>query len=73
MQYPVRGIFPKTRTMQQTKTWITGHDLKKVTGWDRYTMSKARRLNWIKYMVTDKKSYVYLLESIPQSLIKQTA
>ncbi len=54
----------------QSKTWITGHDLKKKTGWDRYTMSKARRLNWVKYTPTEKKSYVYLLESIPQSLIQ---
>lgn len=57
--------------MNHTKpkaTWITAFDLRKITGWDNNKMSKARRLDWVKYKKSDTGGYLYQLESIPQQL-----
>lgn len=56
---------------QNRDTWVSASWITMVTGWKQEKLRQAREQNIIKYKPSeDKKSYVYLLQSIPEMFIK---
>ncbi len=79
IQAAITGIGRKvdimyTREMGQekvkdTKTWVTGKEIMKVTGWDTNAMRRAREYHWLKFKKEKKGTWRYLLESLPDRFI----
>jgi hypothetical protein len=52
----------------ERKIWIKASDVRKLTGWDKNKMHKARQLGWVK--VKRDGGIFYDLKSIPQEFLK---
>lgn len=52
------------------KTLVKVNEIKKVTGWNRRDLEKARELGWVT-MVRDNGKIYYILESLNENFIKQ--
>lgn len=58
---------------KKKETWVPASWVTDLTKWDPEKMRSAREHGIIKFKKSKKQSYSYLLESIPQEFIKQTA
>jgi hypothetical protein len=59
----------------KTEQWVGATVITKATGWSTEDLRKYRRNGGIKYKVKKqggKKTYAYLLSSIPDHLLNQT-
>jgi len=52
------------------ETWVMAEEIRTLTGWDAKTLRRARRLNYLSYRKRTAKSFVYLLESLPNQFIR---
>jgi hypothetical protein len=56
---------------RKTQTWVKASVIMEITFWDKEGMRKAREQNLIKWK--KENGFYYLLESLPEIFIKQTA
>jgi hypothetical protein len=63
-------LIEKQLKEKEPQTWIKVGLVQKLTGWDKHMLYRARRSNIIKFK-KGENGMVYLLESIPEQLIKK--
>ena len=56
--------------LAQKQTWVTAQEISKLTGWDGNALRRARERKYLEYKQRTAKSFVYLLESLPNQFIR---
>lgn len=56
-----------------SETWANAAWVFSITGWDKATLKRAREQHLIRFKETEKSTYLYLLESIPEILKKKVS
>lgn len=59
--------------INKKKTWVKVIVIQKITGWDKDMLEVMRENNVLEYRKTDKGTYEYCLESVPDNLIKKAS
>ena len=59
-----------TALLNQKETWVTAQEITRLTGWDGNGLRRARERNYLRYKQKTAKSFVYLLESLPNQFIR---
>ena len=59
-----------TALLNTKQTWVTAQEISKLTGWDGNALRRARERKYLEYKQRTAKSFVYLLESLPNQFIR---
>lgn len=59
-----------TALLSTKQTWVTAQEISKLTGWDGNGLRRARERKYLEYKQRTAKSFVYLLESLPNQFIR---
>lgn len=59
-----------TALLSTKQTWVTAQEISKLTGWDGNALRRARERKYLEYKQRTAKSFVYLLESLPNQFIR---
>ena len=59
-----------TALLSTKQTWVTAQEISKLTGWDGNALRRARGRKYLEYKQKTAKSFVYLLESLPNQFIR---
>ena len=52
-------------------SWVSAHRINQVTGWNKERLRQAREQGTVKCKPSGTGCYVYLLESIPETLVQR--